>query len=100
MVHGNLRGSSWMFMKSNVIFHSHLNSQLNVMLMKLTWVYNKNEIEIAKVIEKYVSLGVGNYVGLHLKVVAKACHKLKTKKWQMCCPWKTLSMAINFQWVN
>jgi len=50
------------------------------MLMKLTWVYNKNEIEIAKVIEKYVGLGVGNYVYLHLKVVAKACHKLKTKK--------------------
>jgi hypothetical protein len=32
------------------------------------------------IIEKYVSFGVGNYVALHLKVVAKACHKLKTKK--------------------
>jgi hypothetical protein len=41
-----------MIMKSNATFHSHLNAQLNVMLMKLTWVYNKNEIEIAKVIEK------------------------------------------------
>lgn len=69
-----------MIMKSNATFHSHLNLQLNVILMKLTWVYNNNEIEIAKVIEKYVGLGVGNYVGLHLKVVAKACHKLKTKK--------------------